>query len=84
MTADLIIREARGVLRGEQFSPLAEVGSTIEVTSRSGIFDAGPDTAYFWAEEWQKGEREADEDIRAGRVVSFDNAEDALRHLREL
>ena len=24
--------------------------------------------AWFWTEEWQKGEREADEDIKAGRV----------------
>lgn len=24
--------------------------------------------AYFWSKEWQAGEREADEDIKAGRV----------------
>ena len=24
--------------------------------------------AYFWTEEWQKGERQADEDNKAGRV----------------
>ena len=24
--------------------------------------------AYFWTKEWQAGEREADKDIRAGRV----------------
>jgi hypothetical protein len=33
--------------------------------------------AYFWTEEWQAGERQADADIAAGRVVEFDNA-DAL------
>lgn len=28
-----------------------------------------PDTqAWFWTSEWQKGEREADEDIKEGRV----------------
>ena len=28
-----------------------------------------PDQAWFWTEEWQRKEREADEDIAAGRVV---------------
>ena len=37
--------------------------------------------AWFWTEEWQKGEREADEDIAAGRVKEFDNIEDALKYL---
>ena len=29
------------------------------------------DQAWFWTPEWQAGEREADEDIRAGRVRTF-------------
>ena len=28
-----------------------------------------PDQAWFWTEEWQRKEREADEDIAAGRVT---------------
>ena len=36
--------------------------------------------AYFWTEEWQKGERKADEDIKAGRVKRFKSAaEGSLR-----
>ena len=27
-----------------------------------------PSQAYFWTKEWQDGEREAEEDIRKGRV----------------
>lgn len=27
------------------------------------------DQAWFWTEEWQKGEKEADEDIKAGRLI---------------
>lgn len=30
-----------------------------------------PDQAWFWTEEWQRKEREADEDIAAGRVTRF-------------
>lgn len=37
--------------------------------------------AYFWTEEWQKGERKADEDIKAGRVKKFKSAEDAVKYL---
>ena len=27
-----------------------------------------PDQAYFWTEEWQKMEREADDDLKNGRI----------------
>ena len=37
--------------------------------------------AYFWTEEWQKGERKADEDIRAGRVKRFKSTADAVKYL---
>ncbi len=37
--------------------------------------------AYFWTEEWQKGECKADEDIKAGRVKRFKSAADAVKYL---
>ena len=49
-----------------------KTGETVEID---------PDQAYFWTEEWQKGEREADEDIAAGRVKTFDTMEDFLADL---
>jgi AbrB family looped-hinge helix DNA binding protein len=39
------------------------------------------DQAYFWTEEWQKGERKADEDIKAGRVKTFDSVDEAFKYL---
>jgi len=57
--------------------------STVHVTSVSGIL-VSPDTAYFWTEEWQRGEREADEDIRAGRLSPVLTRAEALKYLREL
>ena len=39
--------------------------------------------AYFWTEEWQKGERKADEDIKAGRVKRFKSTADAVKHLED-
>jgi len=37
--------------------------------------------AYFWTAEWQAAEREADEDIRAGRVRVFESVEELLADL---
>ena len=39
--------------------------------------------AYFWTEEWQKGERKADEDIRAGRVKKFKSTKEAVKYLED-
>lgn len=36
---------------------------------------------YFWTERWQKGEQEADEDLRDGRYKDFDDIESLLEEL---
>jgi AbrB family looped-hinge helix DNA binding protein len=38
---------------------------------------------YFWTEEWQKGERKADEDIKAGRVKRFKSTADTVEYLAD-
>jgi AbrB family looped-hinge helix DNA binding protein len=38
--------------------------------------------AWFWTPEWQAMEREADEDIAAGRVTRFESDEEFLAALR--
>lgn len=40
-----------------------------------------PDQAYFWSQQWQNGEQEADQDIAAGRVKTFDTMDDLLSDL---
>ena len=43
------------------------------------------DQKWFYTKEWQEGEREADEDIKAGRVSGpFTNAKDLIKHLNGL
>ena len=39
------------------------------------------DQAYFWTKEWQEGELEADEDIKAGRVKAFDSVDELVEEL---
>lgn len=36
---------------------------------------------WFWENEWQQGEQEAEEDIKAGRVRKFDNVNDLIADL---
>ncbi len=39
--------------------------------------------SYFWSESWQQAEREADEDIRAGRTARFDTVDDLIADLEQ-
>jgi hypothetical protein len=39
------------------------------------------DQAWFWTEEWQAGEREAEADLAAGRYQVFDKMEDLIDDL---
>jgi AbrB family looped-hinge helix DNA binding protein len=50
------------------------------VAARVGRID--PEQIYWWTEEWQKAEREAEAEIRAGGAKSFERIEDLLRDLR--
>ena len=44
------------------------------VAAKAGLIE--PDQQYWWTEEWQKGERSAEADRRAGRVLgTFDSVE---------
>jgi len=37
--------------------------------------------AYFWIKRWQEAEREADKDIEAGRVKTFDSVNELIKDL---
>ncbi|OIN99858.1 hypothetical protein COY52_11450 [Candidatus Desantisbacteria bacterium CG_4_10_14_0_8_um_filter_48_22] len=41
------------------------------------------DQAWFWTERWQKMEKEAQEDIDAGRVEEFNNIDDLIKALKK-
>ena len=39
--------------------------------------------AYFWTKRWQDAEREAGEDIKAGRVKTFDSVDELIKDLEQ-
>lgn len=53
-------------------------GGGVELIPKRAI-DASQ--AWFWSDRWQAMEREADADIRAGRVKQFDSADEFLAEL---
>ncbi len=61
---------------------LEELLSQCKPENRHEEVDCGaPVGKEFLSEEWQKGEREEEEDIRAGRVKSFNNIHDLIADL---
>ena len=51
----------------------------IKGSVEEGIIDA--DQAYFWSKEHQKHHREAEKDIKNGKIKTFDDAEDLIKDL---
>ena len=48
------------------------------------IIDVGSGQKWFWSKEWQKMEREAEEDIQKGRIKSFKKMDDFVRELKSI
>lgn len=69
---------------------LDKPGAQVEITVRGGEIVLVPhvavpaDQAWFWSEEWQAREREADADRASGRHTDHANEEEFLGHLDRL
>lgn len=60
---------------------------TLVVTKERGqleVREIDPDQAWFWTREWQQKEREADDDVVAGRFKRFQSSEEFLQYLNTL
>ena len=53
-----------------------------DAAAKVGLIAA--DQRWWWLEEWQEGEREAEADIQAGRVETFDSPDEFLKALEAL
>jgi len=78
ITLPTAIREAAGVYEGDFLTAEVQEDRTI-LLRPSRLVDA--DEAFFYTPEWQAAEREADEDIRMGRVYRFNNIESTIDFL---
>ena len=66
-----------------------EEGDYLEVSTRNGEIVLRPkklvdaEQAWFWTDAWQADEREASEDIAAGRTTRSGSAKEFLKTLEE-
>ena len=64
-----------------------EIGDYVEVRLEEGHLTLLPkqlidkDQTWFWTEEWQAAEREAEDDLRAGQVKEFDTLDELIADL---
>jgi hypothetical protein len=52
-----------------------------DLAARAGLIQE--DQRWWWTEAWQGGERQAERDIKGGRVKVFESADQLLKDLRK-
>ena len=77
LTLPLSVRKKLGVEEGDYMDVQVRDGEIVLKVKK--LVDK--DQAWFWTKRWQQGEKEAEEDIRTGRVHSFPDAKSAVAHL---
>jgi antitoxin PrlF len=75
------IRRALHVGEGDEVEFAVHDDGTVTIR---GYVSIPTDQAWFFTPQWLAGEREADEDIAAGRGTVHDSAEDMFAHLDPL
>ena len=66
-----------------------EEGDFLDVTVKDGQIVlrvkklVDKEQSWFWTRRWQEGERKAEEDIRAGRVHTFEGSKEAVAFLHK-
>ena len=73
------IRQELGIEEGDVFDIKVRDGEIVLRAKK--VIDK--DQAWFWSRRWQAGERQAEEDIRAGRVQKFNDSNEAIGFLHK-
>jgi AbrB family looped-hinge helix DNA binding protein len=78
ITLPASVRRKANLKEGDLLEIVVEEDGTVRLVPQVAIERS---QAYFWTPRWQAGEREADEDIKAGRVRKFDSVDDLIADL---
>ena len=73
------VRQALNIEEGDFLDAVVKDGEVVLRVKK--LVDK--EQAWFWTRRWQEGEREAEEDIRAGRIHRFDSAKEGVAFLHE-
>ena len=79
MTIELQVTDSTGAFKLGG-GPADQGCAVFNITSVSGTLI--PYSGYYWTDEWQEGEAEADAQSAAGEVVAFDDLDTAMDYLR--
>ena len=79
VTLPASIRKKLGIQEGDIVEVLIEDDKAVLLPKK--IVDKSQ--AYFWSKEWQDAEKEASEDIKSGRVKTFETADALIKELDE-
>ncbi len=72
------VREALHIDEGDEVEFTVTDGGDVLLR---GLTSVPADQRWFWAEQWQKGEREASAQIKAGQVETFSTADEMFEAL---
>ena len=82
-------RPALAILPDDQFIELLEIMEELKdsgyLTKIRGKLraESRKKRLWFWSEAWQKGEKEVDDAIKAGRTKSFKSVNSLVKHLHK-
>ena len=78
LTLPASLRKRLGLKVGDLMDVMVK-GATLILTPKRAV---DLEDAWFWSNAWQGHEREADADIKAGRVKKAKSVEEAIRALK--
>ncbi|CAG0953107.1 hypothetical protein ANRL3_00371 [Anaerolineae bacterium] len=79
LTVPAAVRRKLGLKEGDFVS--AEVEGKAIILRPKRLTRKGQE--WFWSDAWQSAEREAEEDLRTGRVHKFKSADEAIAFLHQ-
>ena len=77
VTLPAAIRKRLGLKIGDLLETVVKEDKIIIIPKKT--IDAKQ--SWFWSKEWQEAEKEAEADLRAGRVKKFKNVEELIKDL---